>query len=53
MLRATHILLINISASFSNAFQALANDRHHMLLCVWEQDVALRQLLYSPLIQIL
>lgn len=49
----THISLINISASFSNAFQALANDRHHMLLCVWEQDVALRQLPYSFLIQVL
>lgn len=52
-LRPTHIPLINISAGFSNAFQALADDRHHMLLCVWEQDVALRQLPYSPLIQIL
>lgn len=51
--RSTHILLINISSGFSNAFQALANDGHHMLLCVWEQDVALCQLLYSPLIQIL
>lgn len=49
----THIPLINISSSFSNAFQALANDRHHMLLCVWEQDVALSQLPNSPLIQIL
>lgn len=53
ILRPTHIPLINISAGFSNAFQALANDRHHMLLRVWEQDVSLRQLPYSPLIQIL
>lgn len=49
----THIPLINISPGFSNAFQALANDRHHMLLRVREQDVGLRQLPYSPLIQIL
>ena len=51
--KATHILFINISASFSNAFQALANDGHHMLLRVREQAVALSQLLYSPLVQVL
>lgn len=50
---STHVLLINISASFGDALQALADDGHHMPLYVWEQNVALGQLSYSPLIQIL
>lgn len=34
--RPTHISLINIGAGFCNAFQALANDGHHILLCFWK-----------------
>lgn len=52
-LKPTYIPLINISPSFRDAFQALINDRHHVFLRVGEQHVALRQLPYSSLIQIL
>lgn len=31
---STHVLLINISASFGDALQALADDGHHMPLYV-------------------
>lgn len=49
----THIPLVNISAGFCDALQALADDRHHMLLRVGEQAVALAQFPAPPLVQIL
>lgn len=49
----THIPLVNISAGFCDALQALADDGHHMLLRVGEQAVALAQLPAPPLVQIL
>ena len=36
----THVPLVNITACFMDALQALVNDGHHMLLRVREQDVA-------------
>lgn len=49
----THIPLVHISAGFGDALQALADDGHHMLLRVGEQNVALPQLPHPPLVQIL
>ncbi|TNN26267.1 hypothetical protein EYF80_063596 [Liparis tanakae] len=46
------VLELHVSGTLE-ARLALADDGHHVLLCVGEQDVALRQLPYSPLVQIL